>query len=99
MSAFPQATRFYRPPFAERVWLDGRPVHGHWFDGYAEALDVAGTQPALRCAAADTPDAAVGNELIRRNPVTTANDRYTVRNIQPLNDGTERVLILERKAP
>ena len=77
--------------FGEPVTVAGSPITAIYSSGYVEALDVATTQPTLRCRAADVAAVAVGAAVVR------AGTSYTVRGKQPLPpDELETVLILER---
>lgn len=90
MSFVGDLSAFYAD-FGESVTVAGSPITAIFSGGYAEALDVAGTQPTLRCIAADVSGVALGAAVVR------AGVNYTVRGKQPVApDELETVLILER---
>lgn len=74
----------------ETVMVNGDTVFAFFDTGYADALEVAGQQPSLRCIAADVAGVAAGD------PVVRAGTNYTVRNLlQIAPDGLELRLVLE----
>ncbi len=90
MSALQQLSALYAE-HGEPVTLAGSPAVAIFGGGYGEALDVAGTQPTLRCRAADVAAVTRGAAVVR------AGVTYTVREKQPLApDELETLLILER---
>ena len=89
--AFTETLAPFYADFGETVTVAGASVTAIFSSGYAEALGVAGTQPTLRCAAADVSSVAIGAAVVR------AGVNYTVRGKEPLPpDEVETVLILER---
>lgn len=77
--------------FGETVTIAGASAVAIFNGGYAEAEDVAGTNPSLRCKASDVSGTAIGATVVR------AGVTYTVRGKQPIPpDEVETVLILER---
>jgi hypothetical protein len=76
---------------AELVTIAGVPTECFFDGGYAEALDMAGTSPSLRCITSAVSSVTVGASAVRGS-VT-----YAVRNILPIGpDELETRLILER---
>lgn len=78
--------------FGEPVTVAGSPVVAIFDGGYLASLDVQGTQPSLRCRAADVASVAVGATVVR------GATSYLVRVIEPLApDELEKRLVLERQ--
>jgi len=74
----------------ESITVAGTDVVCFFDTGYAEALSVAGTAPALRCIASTVAHAAAGDAVVR------GADTYTIRNVLPIGpDGLETILVLE----
>lgn len=77
--------------FGESVTVAAATITAIFDGGYADALDMAGTQPTLRCRASDVASVAHGAAVVR------AGVNYTVRGKQPLApDELETRLVLER---
>lgn len=77
--------------FGEACTIAGVTVMAIFDGGFVQALDVAGTQPTLRCIASTVASVAVGASVVRGG-VT-----YTVRGKEPIApDELETRLILER---
>lgn len=75
----------------ESVTVDGSAVTAIFDAGYAEAFDVSGNIPSLRCISSTVSGVEVGDTVVR------AAVTYTVRSIQPIApDELETRLILER---
>lgn len=78
--------------FGEPVLVAGFPVTAIFDGGYADALSVQGTLPAIRVRAADVSAVTVGASVVRG---TTT---YLVRVIEPVApDELEKRLVLERQ--
>jgi hypothetical protein len=77
--------------FAEEATYDRDTVILVIFDNeYAEALDgIAGRAPVARCQASSVDADPTGKPLKLRGV------NYTIRNVQPIDDGAEVLLILE----
>ena len=85
-------TAFYRTDeLAEEATYDRDTVIRVIFDNeYAEALDgIAGRAPVARCPASSVDADPTGKPLKLRGV------NYTIRNVQPIDDGAEVLLILE----
>jgi hypothetical protein len=82
--------------FGESATIAGSPITAIYDGGHVEALGVIGTQPSLRCRAADVSAIAVG-AAVELDPLLHAIVSYTVRERQVLPpDELEVRLILER---
>jgi hypothetical protein len=85
-------TAFYNTDeLAEEATYDRDTTIRVMFDHeYAEALDgIAGRAPVARCQAASVDADPTGKRLTLRGV------NYTIRNVQPIDDGAEVLLILE----
>lgn len=77
--------------FGEPVLVAGSPITAIFDGGYADALDMAGTRPTLRCRTSDVSAAAHGVAVVRGGV------SYLLREKQPLPpDELETRLVLER---
>ena len=87
-------TAFYNTDeLAEEATYDRDTTIRVMFDHeYAEALDgIAGRAPVARCQASSVDADPTGKALKR----TLTGVTYTIRNVQPIDDGAEVLLILE----
>lgn len=90
--SFDESLSTYYADFGEVVTIDALPVTAIFDGGYIATLEVAGTQPSLRCIAADVLFVARGSAVVR------ASTNYIVRGIEPIApDEVEVRLILERQ--
>lgn len=77
--------------FGEPVTIAGSPITAIFEGGYADALEIAGTRPTLRCVASDVSAVATGAAVVR------AGVNFIVREKRPLPpDEIEARLVLER---
>lgn len=76
--------------FAADATLDGAAVRGVFDNGFASAMDIAGTAPSLLLPSSSAASAAAGQTLV------VGGVSYTVTGVEP--DGTGMTLLRLREA-
>ena len=89
MTAIAESLADFFPDFGVAATVGGVALTGHFENGYADALGIAGSAPSLLIVAADAPSVALGNAVV------VGGASYTVAAVEPDGVGITRLRLAE----